>query len=375
MRDHRQKTTTWTRLADLRRDDGRLLAAPAGGFARVRDQGLGALRRAALAPFVVAALLVATAAPPWAVAEEGARPGGRQLINGVVASVDGDPMTLRDLRIYRDTRTPFLPADQRGSYEAVLEAMIDSRLLAAEFETHGINAEERDVDTYIDRVLGRSKTSREDLTVALVESGITWEDYFERMREEVNRLELVDIVIRARVHVTDEEIERAWRTDPAYLETEKVKIAHIFLPIDPAAGPEELERARKQAQEIFERVRHGGFEAAAKEHSKGPTASDGGYLGAFERGTMATHFEVAVASLRRGQVSPPIEVAGGIHIVKLIGIRPPTRVPLETISNELHARLYDERMEKRYRRWASEDLREAHYITTQLEDLALLAGS
>ena len=61
----------------------------------------------------------------------------------------------------------------------------------------------------------------------------------------------------------------------------------------------------------------GGFARAAKTYSQGPTASEGGKLGKFERGTMAPIFEEQLAGLTEGQYTQPFEEADGIHILRL----------------------------------------------------------
>ncbi len=311
---------------------------------------------------------------PQAVQLPGA-PAQPEIVCGVVATIDGEAVTLHDLRKFKADRGIFLPPDVREDYRKILDALIESRLLSVEFTKLNITATDSDVDIYINNVLEQGGSSREEVMAALDEAGLKWEDYFERMREEVQRLGLINMLIRSRVNVSPEEVEREWRSNPDYMEPPKVEISHIFLPF-PVAG-DEAGRAevRALASEVYSRVKRRGFEDAAREYSRGPTASEGGYLGVFTRGTMAPHFEQAIAGLRDGDVAAPVEVVQGIHIVKLLRVMPSRRVALEKVREEIRARLYDERLDRRFRRWATEDLRKEHHITVELEKLALIITS
>lgn len=300
----------------------------------------------------------------------------KKVINGIIASVDGLPLTLHDLQEYERTRSPFMPPEARDDHNAFLDALIETRLLELEFETHGIVAGDRDVELYVARLLQQNGQTRDDIVAALAEVDLGWDDYFQRMRLEVQRLALVNTVIRQRVSVSPEDVERAWKSDPRFMDPLKVEIAHIYLSFGSAKTELGRQLVRDKAAEIRDGIGSArSFTAAAKRHSMGPTAEEGGLLGSFRRGSMAPHFERAVEGLRDGQVSAPIETADGIHIVRLQRTLAPSRRPLEEIREDLHTELYDQRLNERFERWASHDLRETHFIEMKLEDLALIVAS
>src|SRR5688572_3478925 len=128
--------------------------------------------------------------------------------NGVVAVVDGDPITLRELKRYGQQSAPFLPPEVRVDYRALLDSLIEHKLLKYEFEKNGIIAPDEMVERYISNVLQESGQSRAQLDADIARTGLTWKDYFERMREEVQRIQLVNLLIRSRVNVPEEEVRR-----------------------------------------------------------------------------------------------------------------------------------------------------------------------
>jgi parvulin-like peptidyl-prolyl isomerase len=80
----------------------------------------------------------------------------------------------------------------------------------------------------------------------------------------------------------------------------------------------------EEAQRKIERIEHqlgrgARFEDMARKYSEDPkTASAGGDLGRFKKGTMVREVEEALDRLEPGQVSPPVFSEYGIHLLQLI---------------------------------------------------------
>jgi peptidyl-prolyl cis-trans isomerase SurA len=343
------------------------------GASDVRFAEAGRRRRAAgkRAAGAVAAALCATLAAGAASAQTAAAPAeARRFGNGVVAVVDGDPITLRELKKYGDSSAPFLQPEVRADHRLLLDSLIEHKLLKYEFEKNGIVAPDEMVERYISGVLNESGQSRQALEADIARTGLTWKDYFERMREEVQRIQLVNLLIRSRVNVPEEEVRRAWESDPKYLESEKLVVAAIFLPAG-TSGDESgaLEQAKKVQKEA-----KSDFADTARKYSKGPAASEGGVLGEFKRGTMAAHFEKALTGLDEGEVSEPVAGQGGYYIVKLVDVKSSGRRDFEEVKEQIGDQIYEQRLSDRYKKWVTEDLRKDHRIDIMVDSLALIAA-
>jgi peptidyl-prolyl cis-trans isomerase SurA len=307
---------------------------------------------------------------------EAAGPAEPAVLNGIVAAVDGRALTLLDLKKFRRINEPFVPPGSDTGFMTFLNGLIETEMLKEEFSLNSISAGDADVETYIDRLLAQNGQSQETIRAALKEYGLTWSDYFERMRQEVQRLALINTVIRSRVSVSNEDVERAWASDPKFLDPPKIEISHIYLPFPRAASQAERAVVRARANEVYSEVENGrGFPSAARKYSKGPTSDEGGALGAFTSGSMASHFEDAVENLKEGEVSKPIETPDGVHIVRLDKELPSVRRPYDEVAESLREELYEKRLNERFERWASVDLREKHFIEMKLENLALSVAS
>lgn len=318
---------------------------------------------------LVFAVTVATAAT--SLAQPVRDIGTARLQNAIVASVDGKPITLDDLRAYEAGPGKLLPPEQRRTRKDTLDALVTQIMFDAEFQRNGIRAQDADVDEYIDRLLAQTGSTQEQVKEALMKAGLSWSDYYERMRREVNRLALVNRAIRSRVNVSPEEVKRYWETSPDYETPSQVDIAHIFMPYSHDATPAEMAFVDRRVEECYKKAKSN-FAKAAEHYSSGPTADDGGELGLFRRGSMSLLFEREVSKLKEGEISVPFKAEGAYHILKLRKLVPPGRVPLSEVEDDIREKLYNANLEERFHRWANEDLRKRYHVTLHYDRVGAL---
>ena len=86
----------------------------------------------------------------------------------------------------------------------------------------------------------------------------------------------------------------------------EVKASHILL------------NSKEEALLIKERLNNGEvFEELAKERSLCPTKMVGGNLGWFDKNRMDKDFTKAVFSMKKGNISEPVQTPYGWHIIRL----------------------------------------------------------
>jgi peptidyl-prolyl cis-trans isomerase C len=97
-----------------------------------------------------------------------------------------------------------------------------------------------------------------------------------------------------------------------------------------------LVESQEEAQAIATEIRAGAdFAETAKEKSTGPSGPRGGELGWFGPGQMVAPFEEAVASLKVGEVSDPVETQFGWHVIILNDARTQEAPTLEMVLPEI----------------------------------------
>lgn len=89
------------------------------------------------------------------------------------------------------------------------------------------------------------------------------------------------------------------------------------------------------------------FAALAKESSTGPSGPNGGELGWFENGRMVPEFEAAVAEMRPGEVSEPVQTQFGWHIIRLNDRRKLEAPDYEDVREEIGLELAQQAVEDR----------------------------
>jgi peptidyl-prolyl cis-trans isomerase D len=106
---------------------------------------------------------------------------------------------------------------------------------------------------------------------------------------------------------------------------ESRQASHILIAVDKAAGADGKEKARAQAEQIYNDLKKNpaSFAELAKKYSQDPgSAANGGDLGSFSRGSMVKAFDDAAFNMKVGEISAPVESEYGYHIIRLTGITP-----------------------------------------------------
>ena len=105
-------------------------------------------------------------------------------------------------------------------------------------------------------------------------------------------------------------------------------MAHILLRPASAGDEAGVAALRQQAESLRADILAGKitFEKAAEEHSAGPSRSKGGDLGYIPRhGLMDEAFARAAFALKKDEISPPVATVFGIHLIKVLDVKPGTK--------------------------------------------------
>ncbi|MGZ5094674.1 MAG: SurA N-terminal domain-containing protein [Burkholderiales bacterium] len=106
---------------------------------------------------------------------------------------------------------------------------------------------------------------------------------------------------------------------------ESRQASHILISADKSASNDAKQKARAQAEQIYNDVKKNpaSFAELAKKNSQDPgSAAKGGDLGTFSRGSMVKAFDDAVFNMKVGEISPPVESEYGYHVIRVTGITP-----------------------------------------------------
>jgi peptidyl-prolyl cis-trans isomerase SurA len=288
-----------------------------------------------------------------------------ETVNRIVATIDGDPITLIELERFAEVAKKRPGGDQIAlDQKALLDELVLEKIIAKQVEVLGLKATDQQIDNYIESIRSRNNLSEEQLMEALKQQGMTWDQYRFQVRTDIERANLINREIRTKVNVSPEEVERYYQAHlDEYGSSPKMHARVISFLVPREATDADQAVIRHKAEEVQKLAADGGnFAKLAKEYSQGPSPEDGGDIGEVAPDDMQPEFAKAARSLKPGEVSQVIATPEGFHILKIEKASGETHRPLADVSDEIKEKLYKEAMESRYDRWLNQDLRSRHHV-------------
>lgn len=311
------------------------------------------IRAAGMSPRILAGVAIVSLSSIWS------SPGRTEVVNRIVATVDGEPITAHELRHF---------AEEKGSPgtsdKVLLDALITDRLLEKEIKAQGINAKDDEIARYIGEIQSRNNMDEEHFEKAIAAQGFTMEQYRAKVKSEIEKVALVNREIRSRVNVSKEEVQRYYEAHKDdYQVKDQVRVRGILFAVPSGASDEEVERERQKALEVRELAKKGkDFGALARQFSDGPGADKDGEYGTFSRGEMDSELDEAAFALKEGEMSEPIRTNAGFHVIRVEEHISAGHRPVAEVEQEIRETLYNGALEDRFQNWLQRDLRERHHV-------------
>jgi peptidyl-prolyl cis-trans isomerase SurA len=292
----------------------------------------------------------------------------REVVDRIAAVIENKIITLRELERkaepYMGKLAEISDPEERKKrrreiLRQVLDIEIDDRIVKSEIERarDQLGVTEQDVDQAIQEVLRMNNLDEEQLQGALYAQGVTWSEYRQRLRSQIERARLIQFQVQGKVQIKEADAKR--RCQERHRTGERginVCASHILKRVPAGATPQEIEAIRARLSELQAELASGAdFAAFALRHSDDKAAPDGD-IGCFGRGEMVEPFEKAAFRLRVGEVSPVVRTSFGFHIIKVTDRRAPPAGDcddpsvLTTFQNEL----YQEQLDLQMKAWLRE---------------------
>ncbi len=248
-----------------------------------------------------------------------------QLLDRIVAVVNDDVVLQSELdqevrsieQKLAQVGAPDMPGNEIR--KQALERLILEKLQLAEAKKTGATVDDETLLRAMNNIAKQNGLSLEELAAALQEQGMSMEEYREELRKEITLQRLRNREVVSRIQVTKAEVDNYL----AHAEEnpggrDAYHLRHILIATPDGASSEEIAAARKQAEDILQRLKNGeDFAALATRYSAGQQALEGGDLGWLEAGQVPTLFAKDLATMEKGEVRGPYQAASGFHIIKL----------------------------------------------------------
>lgn len=132
---------------------------------------------------------------------------------------------------------------------------------------------------------------------------------------------------------------------------EQRRASHILIAVPQGAAADVKAKAKAQATELAAQARKapGQFADLARKNSQDPgSASKGGDLDFFGRGSMVKPFEDAVFSMKEGDITGPVESDFGFHVIQLTAIKGGQKASFESARKEIEATLAKQLAQRKF---------------------------
>ena len=319
-----------------------------------------------------------------------------EIMDRIVATVNGDIITLREVN--DRLRKLALASDQRSLEELrdmrqkILNSLIDQKLADQEAAKLGIIITEQDVDNALEHIKKSNNITTERLKSDLQKKGVDLETFRQDLRSEILKSRLIDLQVRAKVVITDEEVERQMelrglkpptpsKSEPKKkknTEIKEVRVRNIMLLIPDNASEEQAKAKVAEAEKIRTEIKRGlDFTEAARKYSVAPNAKDGGKMGLIVWDDIAPRIRAVLKNLRRGDVSKPVVMGQAVQLFQVVDAEtrkvkeekvedtPKVDPAWEAQREQIRAELMEKRLQDKFRNWL-ENLRSKAVVEVNL---------
>jgi peptidyl-prolyl cis-trans isomerase SurA len=315
------------------------------------------------------------------------------IVDEIIARVNDQIITRSDFERAKTNNLQEMKQQYPNDWQArwakaekdTLRDLVDRQLLVEKGKELGITGETDTVKRLNQMRQQMGLSSMQELEDEARKQGISFEDYKEQIRIGVVTEQVIGQEVGSKQHITNDEVKEFYDQHQKDMEgPEDINLSEIMIPFEatpeptPESGKDEkkpaepspsivddpikVAQAETQAQQVVKQLKAGAkFSDLAKQVSKGPTAAQGGPLGAFKKGELAPVFEEKTMSLKPGEFTDPIRTRQGFIIFRVNAHHQAGVPPLKEVEEKIKEALYSQKLEPSARAYLTR-LREQAYI-------------
>jgi parvulin-like peptidyl-prolyl isomerase len=248
----------------------------------------------------------------------------------IAANVNGEPITIEDVDAALNSSlpgTPLTPSQKRDLRRALLEDLIDEKLIRVFLAKNAPKVEAAELDAHFAA-----------FKASLIRENTTLEEYYRRTKQNEAQLRdewraRIQLTHYAKQRATDERLKAFHEEHRDYFDKVEVRLSHIQILAGQNASPVDRGAAKEKLQRIRTEISSGrlSFPLAARKYSQCPSALKNGDLGFIPRRGLPEDEPLARAAfaLSVGGLSEVIETNRGLHLVTVTDRKRGTRSVLE----------------------------------------------
>jgi peptidyl-prolyl cis-trans isomerase C/foldase protein PrsA len=263
----------------------------------------------------------------------------------IVAMVHDDPITVAEFTeelypLVEGSRTAPPSQDEaalKSLKKALLDQLIEKRLVLAEARTMGITVSNDEVEEALSSIRGSYPQGGFG---EVVRDEATLRQWKEKLHQRLLIEKVINRVSQATSTVDENALRKYYKKHRAdFVVPEQVRARQIVV------------KDRQEAQNLLTRLKQGAsFEELARRHSTGPEAEMGGDLGFFGQGDMPEEFDV-VFSLKAGETSEIVQSPYGYHIFQVVARRGQSESNFDEVKDQIRKAIVREEEDNLFQAW------------------------
>ena len=291
---------------------------------------------------------------------------GEQIVEKIVAVVGGDIILLSEVEnvldeMLRAMGPGFTQNRQQFRSERraeIINTLIAEKVLEQEIHKLRIEVSDQELDRAIEDILSKNNIDKDQLRMALRKQGLSLKEYREGMKKQLLKAKIIQLKVRSRIQVTDQDVQSAYATMSAQAsQLVRIRAQHILF-IEKRTSDDvnaQDSEAKQKALAALRRAQAGeDFGLLAGELSEGPSRARQGDLGTFGRGEMMPEFEEAAFKAKEGHVVGPVRTSIGWHVIKVNERVVEAQRPIEEVEMAIRQQLYEAKVEDAFARYIEE---------------------
>ncbi|MEQ9451333.1 MAG: peptidylprolyl isomerase [Pseudomonadales bacterium] len=249
-----------------------------------------------------------------------------QELDAIAAVVEDDVVLASELR----TRYQQIVKTMKGQnvqlppddvlISQIMERLIVESLQRQEAERRGVTIDDETLTRAMMSFAQGNNMNLEQFREALAQDGLSYREFREEIRTEMMISRLQRNLINRRISISEQDVQGLLNS-PFYkqLFSDEYRVGHILLSLDERASDDVVAGAVEKANGIIAELRSGAdFAQMAIENSSSSRALEGGDLGWRRAAELPSLFAETVLDMQVGDIAPPIQTAGAVHIIKLL---------------------------------------------------------
>ena len=286
-----------------------------------------------------------------------------ELIDKIIAKVDGEIITLYDLETMRST----LPAykEMNAAYKNfetdeernlfLLDMLINDQLILKEIEKSELSATDNDINMAIGDIASQNGMTRDEFMKNVKSQGLKEQAYREMLKRQIEKMRFYGRFINSKVHVTQKEVLTFFREKKEFFKRNQVVVFHHIL--FPKKEDNKID-AKRLADEFLKTLKEtGSFNDAVAPLLNSDDVKVTSDI-SMKKMDLAPDFKAPLMSISPGEASEIIENGNGYNVIVLKQME---AISLGTFKERIQKTIINQKRDKVYKSMLSK-LRQEHSI-------------